>query len=348
MRVLIVAAVVAATATAGHAGYQDGYTDGAYTYTGGYWWNAGKAYTREWVATTTYGPHIVNGYYYASWPSHSGYYQYTYHHDKPAVSHADPNWKAKLLDIAAARDKVELDIRKGTVEYAHFRDAVGALGLTGNFHINGYGQHVQYPPGYTGSPFALGYHGIQGNTVYGYNTQSTATTADLYGSTDLNVLYQQSAKLAQGAQGLADQGQSGFQSLVQAAGDNKARVAEILARGEAMRQVLAAPVGPPTAKVTTQTTSTTSNAGASAVPPGVMPLAAGTLRDRAAKCVACHGKTDNHGFDVSTYAGLDAAGKLKVHARLVHPDPNKRMPLDAGGGPGVPLTADELRQWFAD
>jgi hypothetical protein len=350
--------------------YADGTVDGCYTYRGGYWWHGDNAYTRAYVSYTYYAPAYVNGCYYPNYLWTGYRWQYTYHHTReycppapryerrselPTPKTHPTNWRAALLDIAANRDKVEGELRKSAVEHNEFLEATQALGLTGNFRWGGYGAEPIWPRGYrlgTGYGYGAGndpgtyqFHaqGFNGNTVYGYSTQ---TAADLYGSTDVNALYQQAAKLAQGAQGLAEQATKDHGDRVAQIGNNQARVAEILARAAAAREVFQATAPPAEAKVRSQTQ------GAVVMPKAVDAPAAEPLAQwqahATAKCAGCHGKSDNHGFDVSTYPSMDFAGKSRVWNYLLAKNPDKRCPKNEDGSPGQPLTQADLKLWFAN
>lgn len=263
-----------------------------------------------------------------------------------------PGWQKKLLDIAAQRDKTESKLRLQAMDYNAFQQSLKALGLEGNFRWNGYGQAINYGTGFAHSygqgSVNLGSYGGNGNTLYGY---SYSTIKDVYGDTNLNTLYQQAARLTQNAQTLAGQATTDFTDLVGKEGENRARVAEILAQAQAASQALQA--AKPQARERTETrvfsfrTEADGNGGVKVVPiegGGEQPIA--QPRDAAVfqtliktKCASCHsGDKKEGGFDIATYGGLDALKKTKVWNRLLTPDQDKRMPK---GQPA--LTADEIR-----
>jgi hypothetical protein len=140
-------------------------------------------------------------------------------------------WQDKLLSIAANRDKLEGNLRTAALDHQAYVGAVSALGLTGNFRLANYGASPTYPSyGAPHVPYAAPYATApQGNTLYGYNY---STVRDLYSDTNLSTLYQQAARLTQNAQTLAGQGHTDFSDLVAKEGGNRARVAEILAKGQ--------------------------------------------------------------------------------------------------------------------
>lgn len=350
-----------------------------YTWHDGYWWYGSNAYTRVWVAPTA--GYWRCGIYY---PGATGYWSYYFDHagqlaatTYSALSYTDPAWRSKILDLAAQRDKYELDARRTSVEQAAFERSIAALGLTGNFAIAGYGQAVAYPAlgafanshalygnGYGATP-NLGTYGANADSLYGY---SFSQVKEAYGTTDLNALYQSASRLAKGAQDLGGQATSDFSALVEQAGNNQARVAEILAKAQAAAIALNAANPQPSTKTTTTSTVTGSAANVgtagstvqTTVAPGTTPppdpqaAAAASQADMAnfmrtvaiPSCGSCHsGKTVKGGFDIMSYPTLDATAKAKVWGRVFSLDPEKRMPRAADGGPGVPQTAEQKQEW---
>lgn len=315
-----------------------------YTYRDGYYWCGTQAYTRYWVSPS---------YYYSCgrWIQYAeGYWAYT-----PisvavstTITPADGYSGAvsKLLDVAKQRDKYELQNRKLAVEHSAILQMVDALGLKGNFAISGYGQSLLYP-GY-GYPFTqttanLGTYGANADSLYGY---SYSQIQQAYGSTDMNTLYQQAARNTQSAQSLGAQANTEFSGLVSQAGDNQARVAEILAKAQAAKIALDA-ANPQSSKTTQTQVSVT---GTSAAPNTVSSAgddSALFLKNVAVPlCASCHsGGTVKGGFDVTQYPSLPLDKKVIVWGRLFDHDPARRMPKGKDLGPGAPLTGEQLRQF---
>ena len=355
------------------------WADDGYTYRDGYYWRDGHAYKREqhWVAGSTY-------YSCGQWYQNPGHWAWKYveypvaHKEvykEPAVSHKDPDWRNRLLDIAAARDKAEAETRKGAYEQKYFLDAVNALGLTGNFRWEGYGAAPPYPAGGVGlaagyghagaallplnglytqsSTYQLGGYGVNASTVYG---TSAKYLADAYGDTNLNQLYQQANRLAENAQKLGGQATTEFNSLVQQEGTNKARVAETIARAQALRLLAEALDGP--AKTFTQTQSVEVKPAADHKADGGgegdgRQRQAAAIRERfeaswAASCAACHtGDKAKGGFTKEVFLKMSRQERMKdVFPLLTTPDPDKLMPRAVGGGPGKRLTDDEIKAWM--
>jgi len=309
-----------------------------YVHADGFYVKNGVTHTRDivwykkwvWVNACYKGGCYVNGYWTYTWEY---YYEYT-PVKLPAAS--DPEWRIKLLAIAAARDKAEGKLRYYAQEQNHFLEAVNALGLHGNFRYEAYGRNPVAPTGY--GNLQLSHAGINGNTIYGY---SYSQVADAYGHTDLNALYQQSGFLTKNAQQLAGQANSEFNALIQQAGGNAARIAEILAKGKVGRDVIESIKGSPETRVETKVNGTvtvpnTVNASSDVVQ-SFLKLSG------PATCVACHsGNKLEGGFDVSRIPTMEPQEIIeKVLPRLVDKNEKNRMPK------GLPaLTGEQVRQFI--
>jgi hypothetical protein len=364
--------------------YYNGYCEDGYTYRDGYFYLNGCAYTRSKVTWTEYVCNYYGCYYqpYYRWEYHKvvapSYSTYT----PPTPSYTPPtDWKTRLLDIAAERDKYEGKIRLQSLDSQAYLSAVKALGLEGNFHWQNYGLAPAFPFGYS-SPYAasspnLNSAGANASTLYGY---SYNTVKDIYGDTNLGVLYQQSARLTQNAQSLAGQASTDFSGLVSQEGSNRARVAEIIAQGQAARAALEAAKAQPSTRQESRVFSfrvTTGSDGAQQLIPVTpngqsqqstqtpqstqqgqrvqgqedssnSPASGNDLFTRVAatRCAACHAGKDKQGkFDIWEYPQMPIKERSKVWERITNKDPNKRMPKGENGTPGEPLT-DEEKQAF--
>ena len=334
------------------------YSD-TYVYRDGYYWYGNKAYTRSWYQPPSY--YYCGRYYYPQ-----GYYYYYYSHTYQApvqqVNYNDPGWRSKLLDLATARDKVEGKIRLGAFEQAYFMEAVKALGLEGNFKWQGYGLAPPYSYGPSYGNLQLGSYGAQGNTVYGYSMNSIAS---FYGDANLSQLYQQAARLAEGAQKYAGQATQDFGGLVGQEGQNRAKVAEILAKSQAVAEYLRAIQGSG-GKIETKEFRFRVGPGADGGPPKVEkienpndPVPMAQPKDNVqvqqlwqahakAKCGACHdGAKAEGGFKLTSYGEMTVEQKLVVVGRLLTTDEGKRMPRIQGGGVAPKLSTDEIRLWLS-
>ncbi len=357
--------------------HPDGYVNNdGYTWNNGYWWKDTYAYKYEkyWVAGSTY---LYNGCYYTS----PGYWAYKYvqyptaAYKKPAeqVDYTDPDWRTKLLEIAGNRDKYEAQGRKAAYEQKAFLDSVQALGLQGNFRWEGYGTA---PPAYGlpaahgaaysygaaiplngvftyGTQYQLGTHGVQGNTVYGSTYQQLQ---QLYGDNSLPQLFQQANRLAENAQRLSGQATTDFSLLVQQEGGNRARVAEILARAEAVKQFMTSLDGPPQTFTQQKSFEFRSDAAtgpaqppAPAGDPNYLKTAPNPRKQQfesvfASRCAACHtGAAAKGKFTLDAYYGMTPDEKLKVWQTLVTKDKDRMMPRKADGTPGDYIPFDEVK-----
>lgn len=349
---LFLGGMALAPSPAAASDYCNGYCEDGYTYRDGYWWKGGCAYCREKVYWYDRCGHCYYYWRYSKVPFAERVVERTVE----TVKSSDPDWRGKLLDIAAARDRTQGEIQKGQAEQNYFVQAVGALGLTGNFNIQNYGA---FPLGGTlGQSFQLSAAGVQGNTVYGY--QGYNQTADLYGSTDMNALYQQASRLTQNAQTLAGQAATDFSGLATQAGGNHAKVAEILAKGQAVQAMAKAITADPSAHVETRTFAFRVGPGEDGkvkvepVEPGnvavnVQATAKQFQALAAARCASCHTGQEAKGkFQIAQYVSLAPAAKAKVWERLVAPDGMKRMPRAKDGGPGHMLAPAEIALFLAN
>lgn len=187
----------------------------------------------------------------------------------------------------------------------------------------------------------------QGTTTYGYTTAPAQVLAD---PLHYLKLYQQSASLAAGAQALASDATAGHISLVQEVGSQQARVAEIIAQGNAAAQALSAakPAGGP-AQLRTQTLAFSLKQGADgawalesgsgkpaaqAAPPApgqVDSVGLGAALT-AAGCVACHSGPEAKGkLNLASLADLTLPQATAIVERITTCDPAKRMPPPDSG-----------------
>jgi len=295
----------------------------------GYWYRDGVPHTRVLVEQS---PYWYCGRYYAG----TSYYRYT-RHSKPAPTPKDPDWRSKLLDIAAQRDKFEADARKGAAEQQYFLEGVRALGLEGNFAWRS-------PRLYSSLDVT---YGANASTQYGY---SYSTLAQVYGDNNLPQLYQQAAQLAQGAQRLSGEASSKFSDLVGQEGLNRARVAEVLARGQVLTAISQSLAAGPEVRGIRFTVS--SGGKMQRVEEDVDPDIKRDLSKQfsalaAARCAGCHSGDKVRGnFDVGSYPQLSPEQKQLVWARLVDPDDKRVMPQAGPGEQLKRLTPAELRLFF--
>jgi len=335
------------------------YQDGAYHFHAAGYDSAGRSYPSGYYAWQ-------NGMWYSGGKP---YYEMTsaeYRATQKKVEYA-PGWQKQLLDIAAARDKVEGRLRTNAQEFQTYLQAIKSLGLEGNFRIENYGQSIPLAP--YGAPYMphtpyassrLGQYGAQGNTLYSYSS-----IKDLYGDTSPSTLFQQQAKLAENAQSLAGQASTDFGNNVAREGNNRARVAEILAYGQSRKMALDSshpqiPVeehredrietqgqGQGQVQQQGQGQGQAQSLGPDGRAAVTMPRADGAVTWPAIaieRCASCHGQGKHEGgFEIAKYEGMAPEQKARVWARLTTSDADKRMPRGKDGGPGRPLTPAEFK-----
>lgn len=297
-----------------------------YVWRDGYWWLGGKAYTRS------------VEYYYQGRCKYSRYVYspavgYDYAAEVAKLKYTDPDWRTKLLDIAKQRDYFEGRMRLDALEQKEFIEAIQVLGLEGNFNWKGYGADVNYGVG-DAYHHQNAYHPTpQGNTVFGYSA-----IADVYGNVDLNQLYEQAIRLAEVSQRHGHEATVNAHTLIREEGSWRARVAEIIAKGQAAREALqgAQATG---GRVEFRAFGTTPNSAparaSNAQAEQVYSQLQSLVND---KCVKCH-KADKleGGLDLTDLSALSAEQGHSIFERIYSADPEKRMPK---GAPA--LTRDEL------
>ena len=261
-----------------------------------------------------------------------------------AVPVAPKDWKTELLKVAEKRD-----------EYAAYAAALRALGVSpppaGGFTPppgvgmgGGYGVNMNTN---------LGTYGAQGTSLYGYQS-----VRELYGDANISTLYQQAAQLAQNAQALGGEAAQQFQASVSREGENRSRVAEILARSQAAATALRAaqgseshqsmsitrvePQGPPADQGPPR--ARLGNANQPPADPAFVKLASET-------CLRCHDSTKQDGnkfegrFDLRAYPTMSLKEKVeKVIPRLMLPESDeKHMPKG-----GKSLNPAEIRLFLSN
>ncbi len=303
-------------------------TNSGYTYRDGYWWNAsGLAFTRKKVAYR-----YRQG---CCW--HNGYrYEYRPVQIDP---HTDDATK-RLLEIAAARDRVEGKIRAQSNNHNMFLEKLEALGMKDNFRWNGYGYQMQMATGagfgsqaYNYTPYAQ-----QGNTVYGYSNFTTP-----YGNVDMTLALKQAKDLAQNAQTLAGAGHQQFMEYLQEMADGQSRVAEIMAKTELLRA--AEPKDAPRRIQSFTFRASTGNDGRLQVEQvqGQSTNTDGLFAVLQNRCVSCHGGTKTEGnVDMRGYLNFSKDQQRRVIELVTSPDPSQRMPKGSDGSAGEALSLDEV------
>lgn len=324
IRLFIVVFLTLASASLAMA--EDGYTAvGAGYYTD----SAGDYYTRE----KAYWGYYYD--YYGRYVPKYWYFKYT-PASRPVSSLTPRSTDADWIDFLAQREKITGSIRANQEREDAFLARLKAVGVTPPFPA---------VPGYNGGSYGSSYNKLgvlQGNTIYSYSQ-----VADLYNSTDINVLFQQSAALVKGAQGLASDGNSQFSALVQQANTGAARVAEIRAQGEIDVKKLKA-LQPPSRIVTTLNGQVVAPVDATPGPMVKVMDDAGATHIVKAQyvkdaCLSCHGAggKPEGGLDLSR--PITAAQWLSVINRVSTKDEAKRMPRTKTGVAGPQADLVQIR-----
>jgi hypothetical protein len=323
-----------------------------------YYDGSGAAYTRETVwwqkpSVTYYGCRACTTY---SWQS---YYTFTPVPVPVLVTSADPEWRTRLLEIAATRDKYEARLRASSNEHNQFLESVRELGFSGNFAIQNYGaapslaNPYRFVGNYQLANLQTGNFGAQGNTLYGYYGYNYI--ADFYGKTDDTILLQQAAALAKDGQGYAAQGVQGAYGLIDRAGARRAQVAEVIARGQTASQVYHATQPTGSAHVEVKESVTGPAPLPRFMPPADMPQpnpnAFSAVRKAAVQaCIQCHGEDPktNHGYSVVRHWSLQPEAQDYV-ASLLTKDPSdpKFMPRRQDGSPGNQLPTQLIMEFLS-
>lgn len=313
-----------------------GFAVADYHFAEGYYWQNGVAYNRRIE---------YSDYYYHCGQYVPRYYSYVY---TPVVKAIDPqayDAEAQLLNIAAARDRVEGKLRQANQKHAAFLEKVDKLGLSGNFYWQNYGIAPQ-GPAYAAKSLQYGNYGAQGNTVYGYSYNQVA---DLYGTLDLNTLFQQSASLTKGAQGLADQANQGFTGTLNTVITGANRAEEIKQQGIAAQRVLEASKAAPQGTVRTQIQGLAPDTMPrldTGPPTGVQARTKPALI-REALCAKCHsGANKKGGFDITKYNELSEEHQRYVISIITTADDKFRMPKKDDGSPGTKVSKDYIKAFL--
>jgi len=308
-----------------------------YVFSNGFYWSGGQAFTRVKVLSKQ----CING------TCRQVYtYQYQLVNPQPQVEVEVPaapvpatpeasssyGWREQLLRLAEQREKYELQVRRSAEEHREFLEAINALGIQaglagpGYTHVTG-GQYSADGSAYVQQALP------QGSTVYGYSA-----AADVYGDVDLGALYQQALRLAEQSTEYGSVATANATSLIQQEGNNRARVAEILARGQAAREALESTRLGSEAHVRIQGTTSGQSQVQAQVQSGPLPELGAVVQN---SCVKCHGGEKTLGnLNMTDLSSIDAAMGRKILERIVNPDPEMRMP------PEQPLTAREIMTFF--
>lgn len=290
-----------------------GYVNGKYYPAGYYYWNGSQYYLYGYGAFSGYDYYKAPDPYVAP-PSYSANWQ------TEIVKYGE-----KLADLAA------------------YQRAIQTVGFSAPPVVPPYAQsYPSYAPSSYAQVNAQVHAPIGGQTLFGYTYDMLRSN---YGDLNLNTLYQAQGRLAQGQQQLSAEATAGHAELVDRAGSWSAKVAEILARGQAGALMYRATE--PQGQSTTQSrTTVTTVAPISAVQPGpnlspqqgqVAPTGTGTSFLTAIgnpRCGSCHSGSEPKGkFQIKDYPSMSPEQKAVVLDRIFTTDPKKRMPRTETGEP---------------
>lgn len=316
------------------------HADDGYVFRNGYYYygNEAQAYYRSLI--TVPGYYSYGAYY----PGYSYYKYYPYTPSNPVAPAPALDWRSRTLDIAKIQVQYNAKREAEILEQKNYLEAIKALGLQGIGHSQGYGTIPPYVvDGHYQSTYLSGY-GANASTVYGYNAYANANSNDF-----LAQLFQMANQQTINSQALTDKAQTGFQTLINQEGANRAKVAEIMAKSQMVVAMLKSLEGPPSALTQGYSFKISQDKGLQVDSGGVAADVKAKLAEQfkalvTAKCAECHSPTNKKGgFDVFTYTALSPDAKQIVWDRLTTQDPAKLMPRDKKGGTGTRLTPEELR-----
>lgn len=327
---------------AGAQQYQDGYQADGYTYRQGYWWWGNSAYTR---AQTYKSAYWYCGRYYPA----INYWTYTYSHEyKVPIDYKDPGWRGKLLDAAKQKLAQDAKILENALEQQYYMQAVKEFGLQGA--LKDYG--LQGPYSYSNLTSTQVYGG-GGTTLYQSTGVSYNTLAQVYGDNNVAALFQQYGRLTENAQNLGGKATSDFAALIGQEQQGRSKVAELLAKAEAVKQAFKALENSSATLLQQKTVIQTmpyADGGGSGQASGGNGKALADLFEQSAsnRCASCHNPQNKKGgFNVYDFRKLDPDYQAKVVERITTSDEAKRMPRleDGRAGPRVP--SEEIQAWVS-
>jgi mono/diheme cytochrome c family protein len=316
-----------------------------YIFRDGYYWLGSSPYTRTQSKVYT-SPHC---YYYKTSYAKADYTPPVYVAPKveipykPAEVYVPPTpqkgWRDKLLELKQAQLEFEQKQSAAERDHKEYLEAIEALGL---------GDKLE--PSYSGYKIsklqtAYGANAQQGNTAYGY---SLSSVADVYGQNDVSVWMQQYGRAQTAAQNAADRGLDGMLQAINLEGDNRSRVATILAKA----QLLSALDVPETTTQTTLEVQQSSTAGQQTPVVDALAQAVGGDLDGMLKqrCYNCHspqgangvsGKSElfPNGVDLTQYAVFTLPQKKRTVESVL----SGEMPKNGNG-----LSVEETGLLYAD
>lgn len=201
-----------------------------YTFRDGFYWKDSVPYTRTQSKV---------------WTSHCNYYlrnSYSKANYQPPAVYVPPKievppvyvpptpqkgWRDKLLDLKQAQIEFQQKQDAATRDHKEYLEAIEALGLGDKLEPNYSGYKISKLQSVYGNA-------QQGNTAYGY---SLSTVGDVYGENQVGVWMQQYGRAQAQAQSAAQNGLDGMLEAINIEGDNRARVATIIAKAQLLQSL---------------------------------------------------------------------------------------------------------------
>lgn len=305
---------------------------GGYTYSGGYYWRDGVAYSLH--SVPWYDAHCRCTRYRSEYRAVK--FSDAYSHKIKAVereaeypSMTPEQFNAAVIEIAKQREEYDYKLESDRQNAEERRKTIEALGL---------GRGRNRSPERLESPAAGGY-GVgavttTGTTVYGY--PSVASVSQLYGdNVNLDQKLLEAQRAAVQSQRAADNANAGILKLIESVSSGRDAAAAILAAAQFKA-----------ASPAFQTTTTTqATAGASGQAGGSVAASPGGLRELISqRCASCHGAEKRDGESALFPGGLDMTRGIESYgdeqwAAILRKVGSGAMPP----APAEPLTLGELK-----
>lgn len=287
--------------------------------------SAGDRYYRSGGYCYSYTPNY--SYYTPSYYTPNYYYQPTYTVPTPTyvptqtVINNNTDWRTQVLKY---KEKVD--------DLTAFQQTMSALGVRTD-------QQYLAPQAYLG-----------GQTAYGY---SFNTTKDIYGSLDLNILFQQASQANKSALQLGGESNNGFQSLVGQVSNNQlefaketAKIEEVRAKTLGVATALIAANAQPSSKITASGNLLVPN-GQNLVQNNQVAQNGNFQNILNARCATCHtGPQAKSSLDVTKWGSLTEAQREECRDRIISTDLKRHMPRDEKTQQPIQLPGVEIKQFF--
>lgn len=321
--------------------YANGFVNSAgYTWRDGYWWLNGQAFTVKTVPNC----YTSGGRQYCNTPTTT--YVAVPTAQAPAATTitqqdiSNGNWRTKALELAKQQDAAANAQKAQEAEQAAFAETMRMLKLNNqSVATDGYATGL-YQPGYVAQGYSQ-YPATQGTTLYGYRE-----VADVYGNADLGQMFNSVMRLREQANNGETKLTSEAHSLASEWGAAASRIKEIEAKGIAAAAALSATSPPQTLMVKPLCTDKPAPATLGLSGTNIAKLTLDAIVHT--KCASCHSAEKKNGeLDLTRLSELTGDQRKKMLARIIHPDPQQRMPLGKDHQPGAALSADEVAVFYS-